>query len=302
MFKVIEYLDARGIPYSTSGRNVSQGWVGIQCVYPGCDDHSNHLGINLGSGVHTCWKCGQKGGPAQLVKLLEHCSWGAAKRIVGQYSTEDGYIPPDAYQGNARRATGAFMLPKTATAKLPGPHQRYLEGRGFNVEYLQRNYDVMACYTTGRYRHRVIIPMYLNGVLVNFQARDITGRAARKYLMAPNEDALVPGDKLLYGLDRAGESVALVEGVMDVWRIGAGGVAVLGTKLTEEKLSLLPQHGVQRVFVVYDQDAGERGEEIANKVSKLIRYVETIWLPKDDPDVYFANNPNDLAELRQLLK
>jgi len=40
---------------------------------------------------------------------------------------------------------------------------------------------------------------------------------------------------------------------------------------------------------------------VAQRVSKLIRHTENIWLPRDDPDKYFAENPNDLADLQFLL-
>lgn len=299
MFNPIAYFESRGIQHWTTGKNVTQGWVNIQCVYPGCDDASNHLGTSLSTGLHSCWKCGRKGGPEQLVMAIEHCSYGEAAETVRRFSS--GPIPIAQHRGSVREATGAFMLPKTATWDLPGPHARYLLNRGFDLDHIQQEYHVMACYTVGRYRHRVIIPIYLNGVLVNFIARDITGKAEKKYLMAPNREALVPGEQLLYNLDRAGRSVALVEGATDVWRIGPGAVGVLGTKLTEEKISLLPQRGVERAFVVYDQDAAERGMELAWRVSKLVKHVENIWLPAGDPDAYFAENPSDLAELRFLL-
>ena len=44
-----EILDDLGLSYTSQGKNVSEGWIGIQCVFPDCDDTSNHLGINLQS-------------------------------------------------------------------------------------------------------------------------------------------------------------------------------------------------------------------------------------------------------------
>lgn len=33
------------IPFSEQGKNIGNGWIGLKC--PFCDDHSNHLGLNL---------------------------------------------------------------------------------------------------------------------------------------------------------------------------------------------------------------------------------------------------------------
>jgi hypothetical protein len=70
---LIEYLDDKNISYSTSGKNVSSGWIGISC--PFCGDSSNHLGINLESKVFSCWKCGEKGNFIKLAMELEGLSF-----------------------------------------------------------------------------------------------------------------------------------------------------------------------------------------------------------------------------------
>ena len=63
----LEYVDIRavldyiGVPYTETGKNVSAGWVGVQCPMPGCSDQSNHMGLNLTSPVCTCYHCGRKG-------------------------------------------------------------------------------------------------------------------------------------------------------------------------------------------------------------------------------------------------
>ncbi|KKM90229.1 hypothetical protein LCGC14_1240790 [marine sediment metagenome] len=298
MFDAIAYLESQGIPCHTEGKNVTQGWVNIQCIYPGCDDNSNHLGTNLSTGLHTCWKCKKKGGPEQLIMGVQHCGYGEAQTIAAKFG---GAVVP-IRERNVRHVAGSFMLPKAATEEFPPPHFRYLVGRGYDPVAIQEQYRILSCHTIGKYRLRLIIPIFINDVLVNFIARDVTGLAEKKYLMAPNDEALLPGEMVLYNIDRAVRSVAIVEGVFDVWRIGDGAVGLLGTELSEEKLRLLPEKGVERAFIIYDEDAHNRGIEVASKVSKLVPYTENIWLPRDDPDKYFAENPNELTELRFLLR
>ena len=43
-FDIISYLENRGVSYWTEGKNVTDGWVNINC--PFSPDPSNHLGIN----------------------------------------------------------------------------------------------------------------------------------------------------------------------------------------------------------------------------------------------------------------
>ena len=57
MFDVISFLEEYNIDYTTSGKNVTSGWVEINCPFCG-DDPSYHMGVNLSSGLYHCWICG----------------------------------------------------------------------------------------------------------------------------------------------------------------------------------------------------------------------------------------------------
>lgn len=298
MFDIIAYLNSRNVRYWTEGKNVTQGWVNIRCIYEACGDISNHLGIHKKSGNHNCWKCGGKGSFVKLVSMIDQCGIGRAKRIAREFYIGKGQL--EYYED--RPSNHSMSLPKEATDELPKPHLRYLRSRGFDPEEIQQRYKIKACYVTGKYRHRIIIPVFLKGYLVNFQALDVTDKAQAHYRTVPNKEAVIRSDRLLYNIDNVGEAVALVEGVTDVWRIGFGAVGVFGSRLTEGKIRLLADSGVQTVYVVYDNDAAERGHEAAKKLKKVIREVEHIRIPEGDPDKYFLENPNDLAELRNLLK
>ena len=70
-FDIIKYLQSRHINYTEEGKNVSEGWIGIRCVFPGCEDMSNHLGIHLESKVISCWVCGRRGSLLNLILLID---------------------------------------------------------------------------------------------------------------------------------------------------------------------------------------------------------------------------------------
>jgi DNA primase len=233
---------------------------------------------------------------------IEGCTFCEAKNISAPLSF--GYQNKSLDILNSQsihEVTGAFQLPKFASEKLPAPHMRYLSNRGFNPLRISREHKILACYTVGKYRHRIIIPILLNGTIVNFIARDITGQAKRKYLMSPN--GLIHGNSLLYNLDKAGSSVVLVEGVFDAWRIGRGAVATLGTKVSEAKINLLVKHRpkLKRVLVAFDEDAQRQANKLAIKLKCLFPEVIVIEIT-DDPDSYFRAHPDDLKKLRGLME
>ena len=58
-------LDDLGIDYKLSGKNVTSGWIEVNC--PFCGDPSYHLGISPTNLFH-CWRCGEKG---NLIKYFK---------------------------------------------------------------------------------------------------------------------------------------------------------------------------------------------------------------------------------------
>jgi DNA primase len=109
----------------------------------------------------------------------------------------------------------------------------------------------------------------LKGRTVGFGARRLDEAAGGpKYVNTP-EKALFHKGRLIYGLDRALDSVrrsghlVLVEGYTDVMAAHQAGLtnvaAVLGTSTTEEHAALVRRSGARRVSLVFDGDeAGRR--------------------------------------------
>src|SRR6056297_1575102 len=94
-----EVLDDLQIEYSTRGKNVSRGWIGTQCPFPGCDDRSNHCGICLTSPVVSCFACGKSGNYlSYLAAKLE--SWPKAIEIIQKHSPRELRKPREFIQRN----------------------------------------------------------------------------------------------------------------------------------------------------------------------------------------------------------
>ena len=64
---IVEILKAYNIPYALTGKNVSKGYIGLNC--PFCDDDDNfHLGINPEKNFFACWRNNEHRG--NIVKLF----------------------------------------------------------------------------------------------------------------------------------------------------------------------------------------------------------------------------------------
>jgi DNA primase len=280
MIDIISYLDDKLISYSTSGKNVTKNWCNIQC--PFCQDHSNHLGIHLDTGNFSCWKCGSKGVIENLIIEIEQCSFKEAKKIINKYRTDL------VFKKEKRINANELILPKEATNTLPLKHREYLISRGFDPDYLQQKYKIMACDILGDYKFRIIIPIYFKNKLVNFTAKSIYDNAKLKIKNCPNEQAVIQRDSLLYNFDNIKDrKCIIVEGFTDVWKMGDGAVATMGTKFTNAQIQLLSSY-CDSVWILYDSELKDsqapiQAEKLAHSLYGLIKKVEILSLKSGDP-------------------
>jgi hypothetical protein len=234
--------------------------------------------------------------------MVDECTWTQADAVVKQFTTLLATEPP------VPGTPSEFMLPKFHTQEPTDRHFRYLQDRGYNYHDLMNKYQisftgpvswVQGPYGKMNYYWRIIIPIFLDGVMVNFTSRDITEWSSSKYKMGPNNIAIRPGGDCVYNLDNAGDTIMLVEGPMDVWRIGDGAVAMMGTKFSEAQLSLIANKRPRQVFIVYDAGAEKIAKDLGQRMARLVPQTDYVWLNNTDPD---AANAADVADLRALLK
>ena len=64
---IVEILKAYNIPYALTGKNVSKGYIGLNCPFCG-DDDNFHLGINPEKNFFACWRNNEHRG--NIVKLF----------------------------------------------------------------------------------------------------------------------------------------------------------------------------------------------------------------------------------------
>jgi len=297
-FDVIAFLQDRGIQFDTEGKNISAGWIGINC--PFCSDPSNHCGINIESKIFTCWVCAEKGNAIKLVTELESCSYKEAINIMqdfGEHFTRQQDLPLLLSDGTGNRSQG--VLPITSQDNLPKMHTKYLLFRKFSPEYLIHKYKIKAVHTIGRYRFRIIAPFFLRSELVTFTARDVTGRRSPPYLACPDKSSIVSIKKTLYNIDTVRKKALLVEGITDVWRIGDGSIANSGVTFTDEQVELLMEREVEEVIIVFDKGANRQADIYAEALATVIKRVRMVILADGDPA---EQPPEIIEEIRRLIR
>lgn len=280
MLTLQEYLDGLNIEYWEEGKNVTEGWINIECIF--CDDSSNHLGINLSDGHYSCWICEAYGSLINLISSLENVSFGQAARIAKHIKLgESGALLPPAVATTVGKFAG---LPKTSSNTFPKKHINYLLKRRFDPYALIRKYKLRACHTIGLYRFRIIVPFFLNRKMVTFTSLDVTGKQEPKYLHCPIRKSEVDPKHMLYNIDSIKRRAVIVEGVTDVWRLGDGAVAVMGTEYVREQIELLGNRDIDAAIVMFDSDAVKKGEKFAYQLCGVIKNVDVIELKAGDPD------------------
>jgi DNA primase len=280
-FDVEAYLESRGIAYSTTGNNVSSGWVGIQC--PFCDDQSNHLGINLNSKALSCFKCPVKGTIVKLIMKIENISFPQAVEVVEEFTDIRGSIDKRTLHSEAvSQSVRSIDLSEFGIVDLMKAQEKYLIKRRFDPELIKKKYKVMSGGIVHKYKHRIIIPFYNKyGKILTFQSRDTTGKAQVAYMSLAPKDSVRNIKSLLYNIDTVEDTAIIVEGIFDCWRIGDGAVPILGIRYKHAQLKRLSN--LQRCFILFDQGAEERAEELGNALSAFVPSVEMLFLPEGDP-------------------
>lgn len=224
---------------------VTRGVSGLQlniktCPNPACKDERwrTYFGVETGRG--NCFVCSETFDAVRFIHLhFDHADneWSATFREIEQVLQEQGYRPKR--EVTVAVEQGEVKLPSSiALPTEEGANLQYLEDRGFGpdiAKYFHLRYcefgwwhyrDPDGVMQQQSFANRVIIPVYdLDGKLVTFQGRDLTGTSTMKYLF-PKE---LPGTGryLLNGHN----VIATTEVVMGE---GFGDVAAIKQALAED--------------------------------------------------------------------
>lgn len=212
---------------------VSNGQSGVQLNLkqcPSCGRTDYKVYMNAETGLGNCFGCSIGLNRYKLIKLTNKLSThGDVVRFVDLVSDTVSYRPkvdPKAYKLNED-----WKLPINRKIELDEDLPEYLKERNVNAKLCKR-FDLRYC-RFGFYKYndfnnncrfvdfsnRIIIPVHdIDGNLVTFQGRDISGIAEKKYLF-PN---MLPGTgryiyNAHYALENRFKKIVLNEGCFDVF-------------------------------------------------------------------------------------
>lgn len=271
MFCAIDFFNDYNIRYWTEGKNVGKGMINTTC--PHCGDRSNHLGWN-GFGTR-CWKCGYHSLFDSIKEILSIDN-KETYIIINKYQTDSNYIPIlDESLNNG--VTEVQMI----GGNLELPHKKYLEGRGFDSEFLEWKYGLKGTLARNDFwRYRIIAPIMYKNRLVSYQGRDYTNKQDLRYYTLGKDKELIHHKNILFNLDNCKKDKVIVcEGVYDVMRMGDDCCGTFGTSTKNEQLNLLAKR-FNKIFLVFDpeEEALERAKIMASKLSMMGKDVEIINL------------------------
>jgi len=246
MIDLQDLLSRNGVHFALAGKNVKRGNLNVKCPFCGNADPSEHMGISLETGVWGCWRNNQHRGRnlAYLVKHLLRVSMREAMRLTKTRSVAEETVL-DALATDEYFATKAVVTRSSSLRTLLRPKQfrsfftyraaavpylGYLSLRGFavrDVTKLVRMFRLRYA-ISGRYAHRVVIPVYVDDLFVTWTSRAISNDAELRYLAASASESTLDIKDTVYNFDgavRGGSTLFIVEGPIDVWKMAYFGAA-----------------------------------------------------------------------------
>lgn len=284
-----DLLQELGIRFLTEGHHHCRpGWLQLDCPFCGPNSEKYHLGYNVEHNFCHCWKCGHQRVVDVLVEY-SGASYAKIQRLIGGIEN-DRTLPRQAER------KGTLVLP-LGIGPLQPAHKAYLRHRGFEVAPLVRHWRLQGIGIAAALQWRIFIPIYHHGKLVSWTTRSISDKG-RRYISAAHDCEAIPHRSILYGADYARQSIIIVEGPTDVWRIGPGAVATCGIGFTAPQLLAMSKFAER--YVCYDsEDAAQlRASQLCDQLEGFPGTTTNIVLDADDPG---SAQPKEIRQLRKLV-
>ncbi len=290
--KLINVFEHFNIPFWTEGKNVSEGSIGIQC--PFCNDTSNHCGVFEDTNLFSCWRCNEKGSLFKLIQKLTHIPYNEFEEIVGNidinFKTSASEQIEEILEGTSTASSLYNKIEKIEFPKYSVPITKNTRSKLLEKFLSRREISINTCIEyrcrlceLGEYSHRMIIPVYwFLDKLTGYQAVDLTGWSKLKYKTSHTSI-----NDYLYNYSTAyyGDSIILVEGVFDVWRLEGDTVCSFGTHLTSTQQRLIVEMKPKELIFCWDSDAYWEAREQARWFAPFVDGIKIVKFPEgEDPD------------------
>ena len=231
----------------------------------------------------------------KVISALAKVPSSEASRIIRKYQGKSAY----AINHKKKRRNRVIPMKLPSYFKpLQTPHKKYLISRGLNPRKTTQEWGLLSSGVIGPYRHRIVIPFFIGETIVSFTARALNKNIEPKYKAASEEMETYSHKLLLYGEWKVStSSIVVVEGPVDVWKMGPGAVAITGINFSEEQISRLAKY--DQIFIMFDNEEGAAQEQAEKLLYALSPFTETILI-----EDYGAADPGELSkkEAKKIMK
>jgi hypothetical protein len=269
-FDIISFLEEHGIDYALEGENIGKDYIGISiCI--SCGKELHHAGIHKENKTYTCWACKDNMWLGRFISKVKEIPISKAidliiedlpereKDIVNQIKTifENNREPKFTLILRKKPKELPPSVPISSNLiKAHKPLQEFLKERNLTKPDLDE-YNIRIG-INGKYKSRLILPIYYERKLVAFQTRHLTQKI---YL---NEGST---GHYLYRTNKINTKYPLiiVEGIFDyintykfVNKYYKGKLNVttgFTKKLTPEQIKLLNKINIDTVIFILDNDS-----------------------------------------------
>ena len=270
--------------YGIEVGSVTRGFLNVPCPFCGGSPTSpTPLGFHRTGAYCSCWRCGTHPLLPTIQRLLS-LTFEQSKAVREQYTYADSS------HGSEEIVFKGLCTPPGGP--LTPRYHKYLESRGFDPDWIALEYGVLAAGPSCRwygedqdwrgsdFSDRLIVPLKDKaGRVIAFQGRTIRKDEGIRWRFPPLDRVAGHYKETLYGAHEAlGDTVAVVEGVMDKWKLGRGSVASYGTSLSGAQVRMLG--GFRRVVMLFDSEpeAQARARMYARDIAALGARVQVVDL------------------------
>ena len=278
-----QFLDREGVDYTHS-----YGTNGLQLnvdTCPACGEGGRKVYINADTGLGNCFhgSCGEKFNKFKLVRLISGLAGQALDNYFIDLAADAGWAPKKPKREIYKPADHLSLPSKLIPLPVQGQNLAYLEQRGVSLDSL-RHFELSYCHggwysyktSDGQEKYvsfdqRVLIPIRdLDGALVSYQGRDISGQRMPKYLFpagfAVAGSHLYNANTFIEGIhthaiigEGAFDAVAIHQAIHSVPGLNHMiGLATFGMHLSAgengqvQKLDTLRKRGLKTVTIMWD--------------------------------------------------
>lgn len=266
----------------------------VQSDCPHCSPNSNayRLGFNLVTKRYACWSCGSVDLYGTL-QLLFNETDTKVREIARQLRGTDYTSKVD-----TSKVRGKLVIPKGVGPLLPC-HRKYLKGRGFNPDELEKVWGIKGIGIDARLPWRIWIPIHQKNQIVSWTTRSIKKDEIKRYKTARPEEELVNHKHVVFGADKCKNSALICEGPVDAMKIGSGAVALFGLQFSTPQILALSRFSKRIICLDNEPQAQQKASQLCDILEGFPG--STINVTLDAKDASEASE-KELNQLRRMLR